>query len=211
MFFCPNCNYAFDITRTSTNQKGGTLGDQELVGEVSDTSSDNLLGGQDAYEAIIKSIINKEEAVGDVSKLSVENLVKSPAYKRLKTKQKEYVYNTIQDLLPKEDKKLLQEKADKFGDQNRAFFVCNNCGFLKKIEPKTLIFSRTSETISQSYNVQDFSDMLDSDILPITRKYDCPNEKCESHKDTSKLEASFFRLNNTNKVKYICRTCGTDF
>jgi hypothetical protein len=185
MFFCPNCNYAFDIARTST-QKGGA-----------------------EYETMIQAILNKEEP--DMSKVNLEDLVKSSAYKKLKSKQKEYVYNTIQDLLPKEDKKLIQEKTDKIGDQEKAFFVCNNCGFLKKIDAQTLIFSRTSESISQSYNVQDFSDMLNSDILQTTRKYVCPNEKCESHKDPMKREAAFFRLNNTNKIKYICRTCSVSF
>lgn len=200
MFFCPNCNYAFDITKSSSTQKGGVV----------EESSENISDTLDQYGKIIKAILDKEDP-GDLTKISIDNLLKNTTYKKLKNKQKEYVYNVVQDLLPKTDKKLLQEKTDKLGDQNKAFFVCNNCGFLKKIEPQTLIFSRTSESISQSYSVQDFSDMLHSNILPITRKYNCPNEKCESHKDTSKLEASFFRLNNTNKIKYICRTCGTDF
>ena len=89
--------------------------------------------------------------------------------------------------------------------------ICNNCGYMKPIPEGTLIFSKVSTDIAQSYSTSDFKDMVYSDILPRTRKYICPNTKCESHTNPQKKEASFFRMNNTFKVKYVCQTCSTVF
>ena len=114
-------------------------------------------------------------------------------------------------MLPKDQKKVFKDIVDKTDDQEKAFFICNNCGFIKRIEPRTLIFSRTSESISQSYDINEYNDMLNSKILPRTRKYVCPNSKCISHNDSYQREAVFFRLNNSYKIKYICNACGTDF
>ena len=79
------------------------------------------------------------------------------------------------------------------------------------MKPGTLIFSKYSNDISQSYTSKDSSIMKYSDILPKTRKYKCPNSECESHHDLSKKEATFFRMNNNVQIKYICNACDTSF
>jgi DNA-directed RNA polymerase subunit M/transcription elongation factor TFIIS len=201
MFFCPECNNSFDITRTVT-QKGGAN-----ENDVSDTTET-----LDKYSAIIQKIsANQSISVEDIENLDQQDLFKSQSFKKLKQKQREIIYNKIQDMLPKQKKKIFANKDDNPIDDNLAFFICNNCGFTKKIQPKTLIFSRASESISQTYVSGNYKDMLHSDILPRTRRYVCPNAECISHKDADKREAVFFRLNNSYKVKYICQACETDF
>lgn len=202
MFFCPDCNNSFDITRTVA-QKGGA--DDEF----SDTTASEDTGKN--YELIQKIINNQPASVEDIEEISQQDLFKSSSFKKLKSKQRELVYNKIQDLLPKSKKKLIVEGEEKLIEENLAFFICNNCGLTKKIQPRTLIFSRASESISQTYVSGNYKDMIHSDILPRTRKYVCPNQKCESHHDAEKREAVFFRLNNSYQVKYICQACGTDF
>lgn len=222
MFFCPNCNNAFDITNKK-NQKIDKKKNEKEDGRIDKKKNKNdseehknteiaLTGGYQ-YETIIKKILDKQELIfDDIKELKIEELVKHPAYKKLKMKQKEYVYNKIQDILPKNEKKILIDQPIKtLSTEEMAYFICNNCGYIKQIEPKTQIFSRTSTMISQSYDINEYKDMLYSDILPRTRKYICPNEKCESHKDPTKKEAIFFRLNNSYKIKYICTACKTDF
>ena len=88
-------------------------------------------------------------------------------------------------------------------------FICSNCGYSKVIDPRTLLFSRTSKNVAESYVANDVVNMAFSDIIFRTRKYICSNDKCESHKDPEKREAIFFRMNNSYKVKYICDTCKT--
>ena len=126
---------------------------------------------------------------------------------KLKSVEKEYVHNKLNDLLPLNKKKI----ADGKQITDNAQFICNNCGYTEKIKAGTLIFSKYSNDISQSYSTDDSSIMEFSDILPRTRKYKCPNSECVSHNDLSKREATFFRMNNNVKIKYICNACHTSF
>lgn len=206
MFFCPNCNNSFDITRTKTAQEGKGKGHEK-----------EITGGDNSYQDIIDKVINNTFISEDeVKDIDMEKLTKQPEFKDLKSKQKEIVFNKIHDLLPTEKKKVknIQDDGSEKEDINEnllAYFVCNNCGYSEIIKPGTKIFSRTSESLSQNYTVNDYSEMVNSDILPRTRKYVCPNNECVSHKDISKREAVFFRLINSYKIKYVCTACDTDF
>lgn len=232
MFFCPNCDTVFDITKV-TNQNGGNLKNvllndsttESLSELTSESLSENLFSDDsfdknpqygkgnniDDYETIIKKIINNELLSKDmIINISLDELSKSPSFKKLKIKQKEYVYNKIQDLLPVDKKKILSDD-NVYQPKDSAYFICNNCGIMKKINEGTLIFSRVSSNIAQSYSTSDYNSMVYSDILPRTRKYICPNDTCDSHTDPIKREAVFFRMNNTFKIKYICTACHTSF
>ena len=192
MYFCPNCNNIFDITRNPQEEKEKTK-----VG-----------GGSKDYTVIIDKILKDEEITpANVINLNLNTLIKEVSYKKLKIKEKELVYNKIQELLPTE-KKLINDLSDSKND--KAYFICKNCGFLKPIDEGTLIFSRVSSNISQTYTATDDASldaMTNSKILPRTRKYICDNSDCISHTDPTKKEACFFRMNNSYQVKYICLAC----
>jgi len=193
MYFCPNCNNVFDITREEGKPlKSETSEKEERKG-----------GAKINYDELINQLIENEEIEETIEDLDVEDVMKSDAYKKLKSKQKEYIYNKLQDLLPLDKKKLEYEDVQ----TELVYFICKNCAFMQKIEPGTLIYSRVSGDIAQSYSVEDNRMMKYSDVLPFTRKYNCSNSNCPSHKDVSKKEASFYRMNNTYKVKYICHAC----
>lgn len=197
MFFCPNCNNSFDIAKTAPSKDKAKKEKKQT-------------GGKSIDELIDKILAKEGVTQDDVKGVTVDNLTKNPRYKKLKSKDKEHVFNTIQDLLPKAAKVVSKTETTQLGSI-RAYFVCDNCGFTKKIEPRTKIFSRSSDDISQTFGTTNYDPMLYSKIHPITRFYVCPNSKCESHKDPKKREAMFFRLNNSYKVKYICKTCKTAF
>lgn len=224
MFFCPVCNNSFDITKalSQNKQQGGEFDttesessklsvsenkEGEQVSTESNTQSSQT-GGIN-YDQLIQDVLDKKANI-DVSDVNLESVSKNPTYKKLKTDQKQYVYNKILEMMPKASKPIVKDKGKKLSDIS-AYFECDNCGFVKKIEPGTRIFTRASENIAQSYATDDYKELVNSDILPVTRKYICPNSQCESHKDPTKREAVFFRLNKTYKVRYICRSCKTDF
>ena len=187
MYFCPNCDNVFDITKTAKQQSGG----------------------KDIYEDVVDKLSRGEElAEEELKKVNIEDFTKSVFYKKLKPKQKELLYNKLNDLLPDDKKVMPDEKDEKVP---KIFFICSNCGYMKPIEPGTVIFSRVSDDVSQSYSVSDVGPMRHSDILPLTRKYVCPNTGCESHKDPLKREAKFFRKNNSHNIQYICTACDTAF
>ena len=212
MFYCPNCNNTYDIARTSA-KVGGSKENFGFSSEPSmDDNLDNILTGGVNITNLISKIL-KDEAVTpvDLEDLDINQVTKSIEYKKLKQDDKEKIYNKIQDMFPKEQKKITDTKQVDEDDENLAFFVCSNCGYSVKIDDGTRIFSRTSSDISQSYTTGDYSDMLYSNILPRTRKYTCPNKKCESHTKPEKRQAVFFRKNNSYEVVYICSACETTF
>lgn len=209
MFFCPKCNNSFDITKTGI-QKGGVLNSESSDSE--ETTSSSSKKPSDVYDILINKIMNDDDVKqSDIIKINMTELVKHPSYRKLKSTEKEYVSNMISDLIPKDQKKIMEEKTDKLSSDNLAYFQCNNCGFMEKITPNTLIYSKTSQEISQNYSVGDYKDMIYSDIIPRTKNYLCPNKTCLSHTDINKKEAVFFRRNNTYEVKYVCTVCKTDF
>ena len=215
MYFCPNCNNVFDITKGTTQSGGEMVNNSEIFSSsMEETLIDqHLIGGEshDKYEKLISKILKNEKIDSDeIKKISVDDLIKSVSYKKLKNKQREEVYNKIQDLLPNEQKKLMKNEGANQPTE-KAYFICNNCGNRQRIKEGTLIFSRVSNDIAQSYSSSDVKDMKHSDILPFTRKYKCPNTKCYSHINPEKKEAIFFRMNNTFKIKHICQLCDTVF
>ncbi len=189
MFFCPNCDNVFDITNVTKEQAGGVkLNYQELVNKI-----------------LLKEVIDQNS----ITQLSLEELVKQDAYNNLKSTHREYVFNKVMELTKEIEKKL---KDTEFKESlNRMYFICKNCGTTKKIKENTKLFSKVSSDVSQGYVASDLSTMKYSDILPITKKYICPNTKCESHVDLTKREAKFFRLNNSYRVKYLCMACDIIF
>lgn len=195
MFFCPNCNNAYDIARTVTDiQSGGK-------NTSSESSSQN-------YEDIVNKIIAGDDTISDdVNDLDITLFLKSIAYKKLSSKKKELVYNKIQDKLPESKKLLIQNKTTEANESNAAFFVCKNCIYNVPIKDSTLIFSKSSSDITRSYTSTTDANKIYSEILPLTRKYICPNTKCESHKDLTKREAIIYRIHNSFGVKYKCTSC----
>jgi RNase P subunit RPR2 len=95
--------------------------------------------------------------------------------------------------------------------QSTAQFFCKNCNYTQNIINKTLILSKKSKFLSQSFDTSDYGNMVFSDILPITREYTCPNKECPSHTNPIKKKAKFFRKNNSFVLKYICVSCNTKF
>jgi len=195
MFFCPNCNNAYDIARTATDvQSGGK-----------NTSSESSSAN---YEDIVNKIINNNDVpFDDINNLDIGLFLKSIAYKKLNSKKKELVYNKIQDKLPESKKVLIQNKTTDVNESNAAFFICKNCIYNVPIKENTLIFSKSSSDITRSYTSTTDANKIHSTILPMTRKYICPNSTCDSHKNFAKREAIMYRIHNSFGVRYKCTTC----
>src|SRR5690606_37690263 len=123
-----------DGGKKKSNKKSREMARESSV--MSDMSTEHY---EDIIHRILKGIEVKPEEL-----INIEPLFKGTIYKKLKTEDREKVFNTIQDLRPLEEKKLYQEKEED-DERNLAYFICNNCNFTQKIQPKTLIFSRTSD------------------------------------------------------------------
>lgn len=230
MFLCPQCNNGFEITRgpgklpkpLSRSSVKDDDDDDDEVEEETDLRSDdnddddnNQEGGKSTSSkdvaSLIQDIMNSKIVDPDrANQIGIDRITKDTAFKELTVANRDTVVNTVADMLP-DNKKIQQIKKDgvESSKHNLAHFLCTNCGFTKPVAPRTKIFSKVSDKLSQNYTSGNYKDMLHSSIAPRTRKYTCPNERCESHKDPEKREAVFIRKNNSYEVVYICTACET--
>ena len=197
--FCPQCNTIFDITQS-----------------LSDTTLQE--GGVNNIEKIITMILNNNKIsqndIDKISNISISQIIEHQMYKNLDPNEKSTVYNKIQIYLPHFTSKknismggeLLVDKSNK----NLAYYRCTYCNFTEPIKPGTLIYSKSSDReIGQTSF--DTTNMKYNPIIPYTRNYICPNEKCISHKNPKKKEAKFFRVGDNYQIIYICMACDESF
>lgn len=189
MFFCPNCNNSFDISREIV-QTGGSKNHSEVIELILNSQPDELIKNS-------------------IQHLNMDSFNKSVEFKKLESSDKELIINKIQDLLPHDKKDLIKNKTVDIPETNIAYFVCKNCIFNIPIKDNTLLYSKTSGESQLNDQSDNIDILIHSKILPITRKYICPNKKCESHKDFSKKEAIIYRNRLNFYTKYICKTCKT--
>ena len=111
MYFCPNCNNVFDITKGFSDKIGGKdINDNTTSQYIKDSPTTKKGGANVDINKIIKNILDKEDINENIlDNISIENIIKSNEYKNLKTTEKEYVNNKLHDLLALDKKKLLKE------------------------------------------------------------------------------------------------------
>ena len=86
---------------------------------------------------------------------------------------------------------------------------CNSCGYTKESD-KILI-------TQQNYSATSFNNETNrrfyvfDPTFPITTKYTCPNENCQSRTNENKKEAIFFNDDITLKRVFICKTCYSEW
>jgi hypothetical protein len=190
MFFCPNCDNIYSITKnppvqTVQGQQGGKqYSESETPTSISDseTNSDN-----DIISMILKTgNYNKE-----TNMKTIDEITKTPAYKKLSSKDKVFVKNKLMEQLSQEDKiKLMETNTAK--STSNAYFICKNCGTYEQIAQGTLVMSKLSTEGNHDFiDNTNYKNMIHVKTLPITRNYICPNDKCVLIKIMKKEKPSF--------------------
>jgi hypothetical protein len=205
MFFCPNCDNLFDITKNIQPVQAGGGADDASDSATGSGSSNNSTTSASAtsasnYNNIIKKILaNADLTDADTSSLNYDAVIKGSDFTKLNNKQKDTVFNRLQEYNPEA----------KQGATKSAFFLCNSCGFSEPIKTGTAIVRRMSENTSDiSADASIYKDMIHAKELPYTRRYICPNKSCKTHSHPEKKEAQFLRTEHY-KIKYICNECKT--
>ena len=191
MFYCPKCLNIYNITKSiKTSDQLGQIGGSKL-------------------DVIIEKILSNEDIEDDKIKLDEDDLIqlnKIDSYKKLQNKQKDYVFNYLNDMI---QKKKIINKDNKIA--KKMYFICKSCENNEPIKEGSMIISRQSNkeiTNETGFNSKEYLEMK---IYPRTRQYSCFNSKCESHKNSEKKSAMFMRINGTYKIRYICEACETSW
>ena len=199
MYFCPKCNYSFDISKSI----GSENNEENKVNE-NNNSIDTIP---------VEPENNKEnkvlKKVNDAIKVFEAN-------GNLKNYNAEFKFEELEK--NSKFKKLSNENKDKFNilfnnnNNNNitgAQFKCNNCNFTKEITESVLLYQyEVYDKIDKIKSLEDNELTINNPILPRTQDYICKNISCPTNKNNKmKKEAVFFRDNNSYKLNYICGIC----
>jgi DNA-directed RNA polymerase subunit M/transcription elongation factor TFIIS len=184
--FCPNC---YNILNISKKSQSKIITNEEP----SSVSSDSPIN-------IIDKIINNDKLSNEeIKSIDRKTIQSSEEYTQLDKKKRTVLNKKITELI----------KSGNVDDSLKAFYICKNCGFSQEIPNGTLITSKANPGNITNIRVdtEKFKNLIYSKILPHTRAYICPNEKCASHKDHSLREAVFYRPSNSLQTWYTCSAC----
>ena len=111
------------------------------------------------------------------------------------------------------DKNIIINKYFEYINKNNSdnakntYFYCSNCGYSEIIKNNTVIFSKSTKVKDNELLNENFLNYKYDKTLPSTKKYNCLNEKCTTHKNPSIKNAIFYRIENSFEIKYICCIC----
>lgn len=205
MFYCPNCNNIYDITKNIPNIVQNIAGGADMISDtpetvssIANTSTETNISN--VIDFILKNNVKKEDLRG----YTMTDISQSEYYKKLAPKSK----NIISGKLTSLDK----SNQNKENTVSNAYFICRNCGNNEIMKPNTLIVRKNYIDAEISGDISDMEtnqrkNMADIKCLPITRNYVCHNKKCQSFTDPSKRKAKFYRIHGSFKIGYICMTC----
>jgi hypothetical protein len=155
-------------------------------------------------DADILSILDGTDLTFELDNFNMNDLNKVPFFNKLDSNQKTLVINRLYEKIPKNQK--MQKNTDAI-TLKESYFYCKNCGYNEKIPEKTFIFSRTNDKSNEDTFSSRFINFKYDNTLPFTKKYNCLNKNCPTHKDPSMKNAVFHRMGGSYAIRYICSVC----
>lgn len=185
MFFCPVCQNLYEITNEIGIHEGQNGGSET----------------DDNYNKLVDKIVNDEEITeNDIIGIDLVELMKRDEIKKLNNMIKRDIKVKFNEL---------KNSANNNG--GKIYFRCGYCKNVEPILPRTKIFSKILDKPTNECSNTDYRYMFNNKILPRTKNYECPNEKCVTKIEPDKKEAIFFREVNSYKILYQCTACETIF
>ena len=218
--FCKKCQNFMDITNNvvihSQTQSGGkpdNIDSNENIVESSDfdvSSEVEVVATKKKNGHIV--VLDESDLIDilngnftkELDNYNIKDVTKIPYYNKLSDNQKSLLTTRIFDKLSKNQKN--QKNMDN-GIVKDSYFYCKSCGYYEKIPDKTFIFSRSFDKNNNDLVTNNFLNYKYDNTLPYSKKYNCENKACQTHKDPSIKKAVFYRLNNTYNIRYICTIC----
>jgi len=187
MFFCDKCGYLFNITKdVKSKQVGGK------INKALNIIFDKFKSGEKILEDDLVNVLGKD-------------IVEDERFDTMNKRNQRKVISTIKAI----DKNFFASDVDeeqKMGS-SIAYFICRFCKNYRKIEPGTLIHSKTFNTAVTDEG-DDYTYAIHDNTLARTKNYICKNTKCQTHKNFDMKEAVLTK-NSTDQIVYVCTACST--
>jgi hypothetical protein len=156
------------------------------------------------YQKILKKAESGEQLSSEeLLSIDIKEIFKHDYYKKIpkKGELKKKIIDMIEDLGNSDENK-------------KAYFICNNCGYHRAIQPQLKVLSKMREGIAVDdndvVNETYYRNKVFMKTLPNTREFKCINNKCPSVIGKVSPEAKFIRKNaNTYELVYVCTRCLT--
>lgn len=208
--FCKICQNFMDITNNIETNNKQSGGNDNNLNNLNNTSSSDY----DITETNSESNQNDKTAIEILEQIDIEilksnnidELIKNPVFNKLSNNDKSIVINKM-----KEYSKSELGQISKSGDSvvsKECYFYCKTCGYYEIIPDRTFIFSRGDEKNDDIYNFN-FVNYKNDPTLPNTKKYNCINDNCGTHKEPKLKNAVFYRQKGSYTTRYICTVCDT--
>jgi len=179
MYFCPNCSYTFDITKSSAsnvdyNDLKTITTMNELIAKVEAGDDLSIYKADFLKKDLIKN--RKYQKLSDINKLHIDQM-----YDKNLSSGAEFKCTNCNNLQPIKETILLYKITM---DDNKT----------NKLENKVQTFD-------------DNKFICKDPLLPHTKDYNCKNPSCITHKNENIKDSVFYRDKNTFKLNYICTVC----
>lgn len=210
--FCKICENFMDITNNISSSEinnqdqhgGNNLSGIQIDSSDYDVSmTESMGGGSSISENNVNDILNGNEVDIEIKNFNINDLNKNSTFNKLSSNQKTLIINRILEKIPKSTK---TNKINESIVNKESYFYCKSCGYNEKIPEKMFIFSRGDEKKDDLYNSRFINYKYDN-TLPYSKKYNCINNNCLTHKNPEKKMAVFYRQKGSYNIRYICTIC----
>jgi hypothetical protein len=150
------------------------------------------------------SVLSGKDLTFELDNFNMNDLNKISYFNKLNSNQKTLVINRLYEKIPKSQKIPKNIEAEYGKD---SYFYCKKCGYNEKIPEKTFIFSRAGFNSNEDKYDTKFLNYKYDNTLPTTKKYNCINKDCKTHKEPKLKKAVFYRYGGTYALRYICSIC----
>ena len=218
--FCKKCQNFMDITNnvvlhSNQTQSGGKVDNSDNLDNAIESSDFDVSSDSNADMTTAKkkntvtTVLNEDDLIDilngnftkELNNYNIKDVMKIPYYNKLSDNQKSLLTTRLYEKLPK------NQKHSDNGIVKDSYFYCKSCGYYEKIPDKSFIFSRSFDKNNNDLINNNFLNFTHDNTLPYSKKYNCENKNCSTHKDPSTKKAVFYRLNNTYNIRYICTIC----
>jgi hypothetical protein len=192
-----------DITNNITNLNDKNTENDEDITNSSDyeiSTTDTTINLSD--ESINELLGGSSDSKINYNSLEISDLLKNPNFNQLTNNQKSLIINKINE---KNNINNLVKSSDEIINKD-CYFYCKTCGYYEIIPNRMFIFSRGDAKKDVIYNFN-LSEFKNDCTLPSTKKYNCINDKCDTHKNPQLKNAKFYRQKSSYCTKYICNVC----